>query len=32
MVDEHLDKRANHESKLWALINLMCWHRLAAGD
>jgi asparagine synthase (glutamine-hydrolysing) len=24
---EHLAGRANHESKLWALINLQCWHR-----
>jgi asparagine synthase (glutamine-hydrolysing) len=24
---EHLAGRANHESKLWALINLVCWHR-----
>ena len=24
---EHLAGRANHENKLWALINLVCWHR-----
>jgi asparagine synthase (glutamine-hydrolysing) len=24
---EHLTSRTNHESKLWALINLVCWHR-----
>jgi asparagine synthase (glutamine-hydrolysing) len=24
---EHLAGRANHESRLWALINLVCWHR-----
>jgi asparagine synthase (glutamine-hydrolysing) len=24
---EHLTGRANHESKLWALMNLVCWHR-----
>jgi asparagine synthase (glutamine-hydrolysing) len=24
---EHLAGRTNHESKLWALINLVCWHR-----
>jgi asparagine synthase (glutamine-hydrolysing) len=24
---EHLAGRANHESKLWALMNLVCWHR-----
>jgi asparagine synthase (glutamine-hydrolysing) len=24
---EHLAGRANHESKLWALINLVSWHR-----
>jgi asparagine synthase (glutamine-hydrolysing) len=24
---EHLAARTNHESKLWALINLVCWHR-----
>jgi hypothetical protein len=23
---EHLAGRTNHESKLWALINLVCWH------
>ncbi len=23
---EHLAGRANHENKLWALINLVCWH------
>jgi len=25
---EHLSGRTNHESKLWALINLVGWHRL----
>jgi asparagine synthase (glutamine-hydrolysing) len=29
---EHLAGRANHESRLWALINLVCWHRQARGD
>jgi asparagine synthase (glutamine-hydrolysing) len=24
---EHLAGRMNYESKLWALINLVCWHR-----
>jgi len=24
---EHLSGKANHETKLWALINLVCWHR-----
>jgi asparagine synthase (glutamine-hydrolysing) len=24
---EHLAGHANHESRLWALINLVCWHR-----
>ncbi len=24
---EHLAGRTNHENKLWALINLVCWHR-----
>ncbi len=24
---EHLTGQANHENKLWALINLVCWHR-----
>jgi asparagine synthase (glutamine-hydrolysing) len=24
---DHLAERTNHESKLWALINLVCWHR-----
>jgi asparagine synthase (glutamine-hydrolysing) len=32
MIREHLDRRANHESKLWALINLVCWHRLNRLD
>ena len=25
--DDHLAGRTNHENKLWALINLVCWHR-----
>jgi asparagine synthase (glutamine-hydrolysing) len=28
---EHLAGRTNHESKLWALINLVCWHRQWQG-
>ena len=28
---EHLAGRANHENKLWALINLVCWHRQWQG-
>lgn len=28
---EHLAGRANHESRLWALINLVSWHRQAPG-
>ena len=28
---EHLAGRANHESKLWALINLVSWHRQGPG-
>jgi asparagine synthase (glutamine-hydrolysing) len=28
---EHVAGRANHESKLWALINLVCWHRRWQG-
>jgi asparagine synthase (glutamine-hydrolysing) len=28
---EHLAGRANHESRLWALINLVCWHRQGQG-
>jgi asparagine synthase (glutamine-hydrolysing) len=28
---EHLAGRANHESKLWALMSLVCWHRLGSG-
>ena len=28
---EHLAGRANHESRLWALINLVCWHRQEQG-
>ena len=28
---EHLAGRTNHESKLWALINLVCWHRQGRG-
>jgi len=27
-VAEHLGGQANHENKLWALMNLVCWHRL----
>jgi asparagine synthase (glutamine-hydrolysing) len=29
---EHLAGRANHENKLWALINLVCWHRQWRSD
>jgi asparagine synthase (glutamine-hydrolysing) len=29
--DEHLAGRANHESRLWALINLVAWHRQQQG-
>jgi len=29
---EHLAGRANHENKLWALINLVCWHRQWQGS
>jgi asparagine synthase (glutamine-hydrolysing) len=29
--NEHLAGRANHESKLWALMNLVGWHRQVAG-
>ena len=29
---EHLAGRANHENKLWALINLVCWHRQWKGS
>jgi asparagine synthase (glutamine-hydrolysing) len=28
---EHVGGRANHESKLWALINLVCWHQRWQG-
>jgi asparagine synthase (glutamine-hydrolysing) len=28
---EHLAGRTNHENKLWALINLVCWHRRWEG-
>ncbi len=28
---EHLAGRTNYESKLWALINLVCWHRQWQG-
>ena len=28
IVQEHLSCRANHENRLWALINLVHWHRL----
>jgi asparagine synthase (glutamine-hydrolysing) len=24
---DHLAGRDNHESRLWALMNLVCWHR-----
>lgn len=27
LVEDHLAQRANHENKLWALINLVAWHR-----
>jgi asparagine synthase (glutamine-hydrolysing) len=27
LVHDHLVGRANHENKLWALINLVCWHQ-----
>jgi len=26
LIDEHLSQRANHENKLWALINLVVWN------
>jgi asparagine synthase (glutamine-hydrolysing) len=29
IVDEHLVKRANHETKIWALINLVYWQNLS---
>lgn len=29
---DHLAGRANHESKLWALMNLVCWHRQWNGQ
>jgi len=29
---DHLAGRANHENKLWALINLVCWHRQWQGS
>jgi asparagine synthase (glutamine-hydrolysing) len=28
---EHLAGRANHENRLWALMNLVSWHRQGAG-
>jgi len=28
---EHLAGRTNHESRLWALMNLVGWHRQAVG-
>ncbi|MGQ0665959.1 MAG: asparagine synthetase B family protein, partial [Nitrospiraceae bacterium] len=27
IMKEHLAGQANHENKLWSLINLICWHR-----
>jgi len=27
IMNEHLAGRANHENKLWGLINLVCWYR-----
>jgi len=27
IIAEHLTGRANHENKLWGLMNLVCWHR-----
>jgi len=32
LLDEHLTERANHENKLWALINLVSWHRFVYGS
>lgn len=29
LITEHLRGYWNHENKLWALINLVCWHRSA---
>lgn len=31
IVFEHLSARANHENKLWALMNLVLWHRQHAA-
>jgi asparagine synthase (glutamine-hydrolysing) len=31
IVEQHLSGRDNHESKLWALMNLVCWHRQWRG-
>jgi len=27
IMNEHLVGRANHENKLWGMINLVCWYR-----
>jgi asparagine synthase (glutamine-hydrolysing) len=27
LIEEHIAERANHENKLWALMNLVAWHR-----
>ena len=31
-MSEHMAGRANHENKLWALMNLVCWHRAFADE
>jgi asparagine synthase (glutamine-hydrolysing) len=32
LMTEHFSGAANHESKLWALMNLVLWERLRADD
>src|SRR5690606_27298567 len=28
LIDEHMQKKANHNHVLWAMVNLATWHRL----
>jgi len=32
LVDEHMDRRANHSHVLWAILNLVIWHRLFVSE
>jgi hypothetical protein len=28
LLQEHMERRANHSHVLWAILNLLVWHRL----